>query len=174
MNHRRFHHKTKSHHNQHLQFQTYRTILTSQGRGTKSNALLDFFLRWKIHVQRTILTSQGRGTKSHVLFLIRALNSDCTANFQLGSDKASLGFLRSGEMVCSSMVTERLKSFLGLSIPRMLWVAMVRVGGAGGADGVGDGEVSGESIEVEEDVMVVVGEVLGGLTMEGDGWSVAD
>jgi len=42
-------------------------------------------------------------------------------------------------MVESSMVTERLKSFMGLWIPRMLQVAMVLVGGAGGADGVGDG-----------------------------------
>ena len=116
-----------------------------------------------------MLTSQGRGTKSHVLFLIRALNSDCIADFQLGSDKASLGFLGSGEMVGSSMVTERLKSFLGLWIPRMLRVAMVLVGGAGGAGGVGDGEVLGESIEVEEDVMV--GEVLGVSAIEGDRWS---
>jgi hypothetical protein len=100
-----------------------------------------------------MLASQGRGTKSHVLFLIRALNSDCIADFQLGSDKASFEFLGSGEMVGSSMVTERLKNFLGLWIPFMLRVAMVRVGG--GAGGVGDGEVSGESKEV-----VVVEEVL--------------
>lgn len=42
----------------------------------------------------------------------------------------------------------------------MLRVAMVRVGGAGGANDVGDREVICGSEEVEEDVMVVVGEVL--------------
>ncbi|MCI85700.1 hypothetical protein A2U01_0106979 [Trifolium medium] len=44
----------------------------------------------------------------------------------------------------------------------MLRVAMVLVGGAGGAGGVGDGDVSAESEEVEEDVVVEVGEVLWG------------
>ena len=51
----------------------------------------------------------------------------------------------------------------------MLRVAMVLVGGAGVAVGVGDGEVLGEFVEVEEDVMV--GEVLGGPIIEGDRWS---
>ena len=82
-----------------------------------------------------ILTSQGRGTKSHVLFLIRASNSDCMADFQLGSDKARVGFLGRGEMAGSLMDTERLKSFLGLEIPVMLRVVMVLVGGAGGGAG---------------------------------------
>jgi hypothetical protein len=36
----------------------------------------------------------------------------------------------------------------------MLWVAKVRVGGAGWASGVGDKEVSGISVEGEEDVGV--------------------
>lgn len=40
------------------------------------------------------------------------------------------------------MVTNRLKSFLGLKIPFMLRVAMVRVGGAGWAGGVGEGGIS--------------------------------
>jgi hypothetical protein len=63
-------------------------------------------------------------------------------------------------MVGSSTVTERLKSFLGLYIPCMLRVAMVRVGGAGGAGGIGEGEVSGGSEDGEEDVEVGVGEIL--------------
>lgn len=57
-----------------------------------------------------MLTSQGHGTISHVLFLIRALNSDCNVDFQFGSDKVILVLLGRGEMVGSLMVTEKLKS----------------------------------------------------------------
>jgi hypothetical protein len=52
----------------------------------------------------------------------------------------------------------------------MLRVAIVRVGGAGWASGVGEGEVSGVSVEGEEDVVVVEEAVegLGGPTGEID------
>jgi hypothetical protein len=55
----------------------------------------------------------------------------------------------------------------------MLRVVIVRVGGAGWASGVGDGDVLGVSIEGEEDIMVVeeAGEGLCGPTGEIGGGS---
>lgn len=80
------------------------------------------------------------------------------------------------------MVTDRLKSFLGFTMPRMLRVAMVLVRGAGMASGVGEGEGLDEEEEVEEigladevgDVGPVAGEGNGLVVVaEGvgrDGW----
>lgn len=47
----------------------------------------------------------------------------------------------------SSIETERLKGFLGLEMPCMLRVVMVRTGGAGGTGGKGkgEGEAGGET-----------------------------
>ena len=59
----------------------------------------------KIHIQQMILTSQGRGTKFHILFLIKASNSDCMADFQLGYDKARVEFSGRGDIIGSTMET---------------------------------------------------------------------
>jgi len=61
-----------------------------------------------------ILTSQGYETKSHVLFLVRMSNSDCMVDFQLGSDKAKVGFLGRVDIIGSTMEIKRLKILLGL------------------------------------------------------------
>jgi len=63
-----------------------------------------------------------------------------------------------------------LKSLTGLQIFYMLHVAIIQVSGAGWTSGVCDEEVSGVSMEGEDDVMVVeeVGEGLCDLVSEID------
>lgn len=89
-----------------------------------------------------MITSQGQGAKSHICFLIRALDSNCIADFQLGSARESLWFLERDDMVGSSVVTNRLKIFLDVYIPLMLRMPMVRVANAGWAGCLGEGDVS--------------------------------
>lgn len=71
--------------------------------------------------------SERRGTSSQVSLLISALNSFCMASYHSGVDKARWGVFGIGTME----VVLRLNSFLGLVIPFIALVRMVRGGCCG-------------------------------------------
>jgi len=101
---------------------TYKTSLV-----TLKTTIRFLFMTKNLHTTNNVNITRSW---NYVCISNKSINSDCIADFQLGSDRASLGVLGRGEMCGSSMVTKRLKSFLGLYISRMLRVAIVRVSGA--------------------------------------------